>query len=690
MNEFFQYLLTFPEDISHSFKVPIQEQAAYTNSLLKIISESNESAKALHTVLQAATLLPPQAEFGPYGLKWAKNPRISSEKGENDIIDYLGSGLSSGVFSTEHWLNQLREVSHPNSRLKAALVTWGKRNFGCLLDSCLTVYYDPLSRTSMVQLLIDVLLDLPYNPTDTSSSTYMQQLAEHRFTEKLLHSLILDTSNYLFGLSLRLLMEAIPHTPLSITPKVPLMAIVLGRAIMWRDRPFIDGEAVGGDEFTRTASPNSKLNWRVATSTMESTVPPPAAFEPHTVTQSYLITLYGAWPSNVIAFVRDPAAYIQGKNVEQFYAVEWTKIWAPRILATRIEPLIRDFRLHPSLVLFTSSAELGDDKRWDKVNASEFTARSRALANADQNDASQLSLVDEDPFMMLPMDVTTSEGQLQKENEFLRMEARFTSRIQKQYLHHIGRLHKSCLRLNNDEAEIHSFVNRLKEQAKQITALTEQLSLARCDASLAQQRHSKWAAQQHDKVSSFRSEKATWQTEAARIRGELDEIRTVVRNQQRELSELQNQIMEAQPKIRHINDYEIRIKQLTESQRLWDQDLQRCKDAEERMETWRSKCFEASRQENARKNDVINSSTPLSPSSTESHPPKCNSASQPLQKIDLSMYIELLKDCKSRTDRLERENQELRNEIEINRKNSQSQYGSAPRDARSFIWEEPK
>ena len=61
---------------------------------------------------------------------------------------------------------------------------------------------------------------------------------------------------------------------------------------------------------------------------------------------------------------------------------------------------------------------------------------------------------------------------LKRENDLLRLEARYDDRIKKQYLHRksgleislttdIERLHKHSLRFDSDEAEIHSFVRPL-------------------------------------------------------------------------------------------------------------------------------------------------------------------------------------------------------------------------------------
>nr|XP_019042254.1 hypothetical protein I302_08855 [Kwoniella bestiolae CBS 10118]OCF21184.1 hypothetical protein I302_08855 [Kwoniella bestiolae CBS 10118] len=523
-------------------------------------------------------------------------------------------------------------------------------------------------RIPIATLLIQAILEAPYEPSDVSALTVMATVAGSSFIDVLIQSLMLDTGNHLFSINLRLLLAILPYAPLVLTPKVPLMAIILGRAISWRDRPFIDHSSALRDGFTRTELPEPSLHWEVSSSAIEMELELPEHLKPRRIAQLFIIAMYGAWPSNVIAFVRDPVSYIRGKNVASVYAVDWDKVWTPGVLATRMEPLIRDFRLHPSLVVFTSTAELADDKRWDRVDAAEFIARSQALSNSDQQGLAGAGLFDQDePLSSSQIDSASANtsNRLAKENELLRLEAKFTSRVRRQYLYHIGRLHKTSLRLNNDEAEIHSFVNRLKAQTTQIAELTAQLSQTRTEASQAQQKHVKWQGQLREKVASFREEKATWQTEAARIRAELSEAHATVKSQREELAEvknerfkLQNRLTEAEPKIRHISDYETRMKQLTESQRLWDDDVQRCKNALQEAEAAKAKVHESQAINLLERKVPVNNDNRAenrraSPTLTTTAAPK-----------DLEVYVNLLEQAKKRTDELERENLEASNIVD--------------------------
>lgn len=119
-------------------------------------------------------------------------------------------------------------------------------------------------------------------------------------------------------------------------------------------------------------------------------------------------------------------------------------------------------------------------------------------------------------------------------------------------------------------------MNRLKDQSKTIDSLTKELAQQRADATQAQNKHVKWQEQLRDKLATYREERKNHQVEAAKIKGELSELQLAFGKQKEEMAtvrnerfKLQNRIMEFEPKIRHIEDYEVRMKQLTDTQKLW-------------------------------------------------------------------------------------------------------------------------
>ena len=300
------------------------------------------------------------------------------------------------------------------------------------LDTLEASFRDPETRFDSAQRFLSL--------EDTSVATHGIFLA-------VLQSLLLDTDNTLFPVCLRCFLAVIPFAPQAITPHVPLIMIILGRAASWRDRPF--GERKEG--CTRTFQPNPTLEWSQVAPVPSTTLPD--TMQPRNITRLLFVAVYNAWPSNVLAFLRDPVSYINGKGIAPVYNVPLEEVWEPGLLARRSAPLLRDFHLHPWLVYFTSTSELADEKRWEKIDAAEFITKSHMLAHSellagdkpdslrgDCDDAGDLNseAIDDMPIINHATDLDirpTSPSSLQRQVELLRLDARFTDRIRKQYLH---------------------------------------------------------------------------------------------------------------------------------------------------------------------------------------------------------------------------------------------------------------
>jgi hypothetical protein len=312
-----------------------------------------------------------------------------------------------------------------------------------------------MSRINVLTLTISVLLSTPYIPGTPASETLMYRFASHPFLGTVIRSLLLDTSNALLPLALRTVLICLPYAPLTLTPHVPLLMVALGRAACWRDRPFVDSDSPARDAVTTTPLPHSDLGWRVATAASEPPSIPPLGFEPKRIVRLWFVAMYYAWPSNVLAFIRDPGPYLRAKSIKPVYAVSWDDVWPPKLLANRAGPLLRDFALHPSLIQFTSAAELAYEKRWDKNDPSEFVATAHMIAHSELLSGGMFGFLEGEPYippttnlddLELPVSETMTPGpakvpagegeieMLRRENEILRLEAKFGDRVRKQLL----------------------------------------------------------------------------------------------------------------------------------------------------------------------------------------------------------------------------------------------------------------
>lgn len=291
-------------------------------------------------------------------------------------------------------------------------------------------FLDPSTRFDAAQRFLDVLLTQDYTPGEPATFAYVAGLPVF---QSILYSLLVDTDNTLFPIVLRCFLAVLPYAPQAITPSVPLVMIILGRAACWRERPFSNDKDKQG--VTRTPKPHERLGWTMARTSPDTTLP--ATLQPGNITRLLFVAIYSAWPSNVLAFVRDPVSYIIGKGIEPVYDVPWEEVWTPGLLASRSGPLLRNFHLHPWLVYFTSSTELADEKRWDKIDPPEFITRSHMLAHSELLAGERFDLLEGEPEVPMVIDETlaTEVGRLQRDVQLLRLEAKFTDRIRKQYLY---------------------------------------------------------------------------------------------------------------------------------------------------------------------------------------------------------------------------------------------------------------
>jgi hypothetical protein len=127
---------------------------------------------------------------------------------------------------------------------------------------------------------------------------------------------------------------------------------------------------------------------------------------------------------------------------------------------------------------------------------------------------------------------------------------------------------------------------------------------------------------------------------------------------------LQNQLTEVLPKVRHIEDYEIRMKQLVDAQKLWyafandssgtglicrDQDVAQHKKEMAEAETWKGRIYQLEQLLRSVQRDVKVDPVPAPPARTA--PVKAPQTQQP----DLDHYIAIAEHAQKRAEQLERE-----------------------------------
>jgi hypothetical protein len=126
---------------------------------------------------------------------------------------------------------------------------------------------------------------------------------------------------------------------------------------------------------------------------------------------------------------------------------------------------------------------------------------------------------------------------------------------------------------------------------------------------------------------------------------------------------LQNQLTEVLPKVRHIEDYEIRMKQLVDAQKLWyalsiylqqvrltyrDQDVAQHKKEMVEAETWKGRVYQLEQLLRSVQRDV---KVDPAPAPARTTPVKAPQPQQP----DLDHYIAIAEHAQKRAEQAERE-----------------------------------
>ncbi|BEI81141.1 hypothetical protein CcaverHIS002_0203010 [Cutaneotrichosporon cavernicola] len=653
---------------------------------LDSLAHANDTPEARNAIVQVSTLLPPHKLLEQLELAWVRDAGALIAP----VVAELARSLTTGTYDVHAWTKAAAQANTERSR--EVVGAWAAQNFETFLEVCKDLYPDPSVRLGVLNIVKNIVLGAPYTPDMPIASTPMAQLASHDFFPVLLKSLLLDTSNHLFGLGLATLVTILPFSVPLLRRYIPLLMVVLGRAMCWRDRPFYDAGKHKTVGVTTTPAPSASMDWTVAT-TGEDIISVPTPTEKRVV-QLLLVGLYGAWPSNIIAFIRDQPAYFEVKQVATMYAVPWEEVWAPGQLQARCVPLISDFMLHHNVITHTSSQEMADEKRWERFDPSEFISMAYLMSGGSEDadamfeffrlpkvqlDPLEHGAREAEPTVAGSSSDTSDIRRLQMENELLRLESLYNDRLRRQFVHHIGRLHRNSLRFNSDEAEIHNFVNRLKEQSKTIATLTHDLTTQRSESTQAQQKHVKWQEQLRDKVAGFREERRNWMTEATRLRTELAEGQAAAREMRDELGmvknerfNLQAQLLELGPKVRHIEDYETRVKQLTDAQLLWDEDVTALREAQAAAIASQARCAELETMLRAREkicreqSETITKleSRPVKPTEIPSETPRPAEEEKPPAIIDPTFHISVAENVRKRAERLERDNLELTVEVE--------------------------
>ncbi|RXK39505.1 hypothetical protein M231_03174 [Tremella mesenterica] len=493
-------------------------------------------------------------------LNWARRDAALED---GSTVDVLVTGLKARTLDPGSWVKAWVDEPERPIRLRKVLLIWGSQETDVrhsreiadrqvFLTLCAERFADPKSRLPIAILITDFILTPGDEAGESKDSIILNKLVESPLLILILRSLLLDTDCRSVLTCLALILSIIPLAPVQFSSHLPNLLVVLGRILCWNGWPPGELAYSGKPSITSAPTASPDLEWHIASSPNLLAGDDPAATktEGEGIARQWLVVLYGLWPSNVLAFLRNPVDYLEGLGVKSVYAVQWADVWPPRYLAKRGEVILSDFAVHPHLMYFTLAQEREDERRWETYDTPQIVALCHLVAHSEARHPSRSDVFDESPVVDSQYLSTSILGhggiprekeESQQDTQKLKLDLLYSERLRKQYLSHIGRLHKSNLRFTSDEVEVHNFVNHIKEQDKTISTLTEELSHQKMEASMAHQKHTKWQERLRDQVAALRDEKRGWQTQVSQLSSALADVRVVAQKQKEELAVIKNE-----------------------------------------------------------------------------------------------------------------------------------------------------
>ncbi|KAJ2917216.1 hypothetical protein MD484_g3210, partial [Candolleomyces efflorescens] len=221
------------------------------------------------------------------------------------------------------------------SNLQDILIAYGSEEF---LTEVNQQFQTPSQRLQLLILLNEF----------TSSSKFCSTvpvLASHKIMTSLANCLFLDNSSTVCTAAVRLTVKFIPyfavHARSTLKATFPQFLAILARIMCWKERvPTTNNPLAQHDpeferelyrESSRILYPRIDLHWeRLEMTFFASTSTPPNS-------RQFFTILYYLYPSNVLKFIRGPAAYLKEAELDSPYTVDWNKAFEESEVKRRSE-----------------------------------------------------------------------------------------------------------------------------------------------------------------------------------------------------------------------------------------------------------------------------------------------------------------------------------------------------------------
>ncbi|KAG0634257.1 Hamartin protein-domain-containing protein [Tuber brumale] len=261
-----------------------------------------------------------------------------------------------------------------SANVEAVLLAFGKRKPKVFLEKIDSFVVQKEYRLQVLGLLCSfVRLQGPH----------LYQILQTELLDHLLQCLENDTSTTVISLALTVLIMFMPHLCNSLASYLPRLFVVYTRVLCWDKFGVVRLEetkfAGHKDNYSRTNAPLPQAKGESCNSPWQKL---DSSFETATSTtpdvSDYFTFLYGLYPLNLMAFIREPYKFLERakyKDVDHLDIDEET-------IRQRTETYRQRHTLHPNFLNLTAETELSDQSRWMKVEPADVTAECIGLVNS--------------------------------------------------------------------------------------------------------------------------------------------------------------------------------------------------------------------------------------------------------------------------------------------------------------------
>ena len=284
------------------------------------------------------------------------------------LSDLLGMYIARTGVLTEDGQSAVSENAQVAQQVESVLVAFGRKRPKALFQGLADLITIATSRLQALTLLISFL---------QHQTPHLYLVLETPMLDRLLKSLMNDTSTTILSVALTSLIMLLPHIPGSLGPFLPCLFLIYSRLLCWEkfsprsteaQKAMVTDDRVPNDPAGDHGDIGSDLSWDTARPTdgLAESAPPELL--------TYFTYLYGLYPLNFTSYIRKPRRYL--KNLEFPAADDFDLDQA--VVRRRTQQYRQAHLLHPNFFNFTVEEELIDPK-WPKADPADVVADCHAL-----------------------------------------------------------------------------------------------------------------------------------------------------------------------------------------------------------------------------------------------------------------------------------------------------------------------